>query len=93
VISFAISTGISTHILEKLPIPKFDVTNTLHKELADLSTDCHKLASKGDQLAIGEAETRVDNAVASLWRIRANQLATIQATLTELESGGDEEEE
>ena len=34
VLSFAISTGVSTHILDKLPIPQFDPKNPLHKELA-----------------------------------------------------------
>jgi N-6 DNA Methylase len=91
VVSFAISTGISTHILEKLPIPKFDVTNPLHTHLAELSSNCHRSASKADEVNLREAEIAIDNAVGKLWGMTTDELITIQTTLREFE--GTEEEE
>jgi hypothetical protein len=92
VVSFAISTGISTHILEKLPIPKFDEGNPLHKRLAQLSMSCHESVSKGDERTVAESEIMIDEAVKELWRMSPDELATIQNTLREFE-GAEEEEE
>jgi hypothetical protein len=81
VLSFAISTGISTHILDKLPIPRFDDSDSLHRELARLSMECHKLARKGDEGTLKEAETLIDRSVARLWRVSRQQLKTITDTV------------
>jgi hypothetical protein len=81
VLSFAISTGVSTHILDKLPIPRFDDTDSLHLELARLSMECHKLASKGNEDALEEAEKLVDRSVARLWHVSRQQLKTITDTV------------
>jgi hypothetical protein len=35
--SYAVTTGISTHILRRIPIPRFEPSNTLHIRLSELS--------------------------------------------------------
>ena len=93
VLSFAISTGISTHILEKLPIPRFSDANPLHRQLAQLSMDCHRLAPQGDEKSIDEAERKIDKAVAELWSISVDELKTVQATLEEFQGTQEDQDD
>ncbi|MEM0476246.1 MAG: hypothetical protein QW367_01220 [Candidatus Aenigmatarchaeota archaeon] len=44
--SYVIETGISTHILEHVYIPKFNPNNELHLKLSELSKKAHELAKK-----------------------------------------------
>jgi hypothetical protein len=84
VLSFAISTGISTHILDKLPIPRFQEADSLHTELAQLSMDCHSAATVGDERKISHAEEQIDISVARLWRTTRAQLKTIRDTVQQV---------
>jgi hypothetical protein len=84
VLSFAISTGISTHILDKLPIPRFDDADRLHRILARLSVCCHKYVKDGDERKAHKAETMIDQSVAKLWGISREQLKTLVETLQQV---------
>ena len=46
VASYVIETAISTHILEKIKIPKFDSSNSLHLKLSELSKKAHQLTKQ-----------------------------------------------
>jgi len=91
VLSFAISTGISTHILDKLPIPQFDQRVALHSQVSQLAMQCHTLTKSGDKDGVRMAEALIDKAVAKLWHINSDQLITIQNTVQHV--GGEAEEE
>jgi hypothetical protein len=91
VLSFAISTGISTHILEKIPIPMFKSKDAIHRKIALLSAQCHKLAQKHQAEKIKEKEAQIDSAVGKLWKVSKDQLETIQQTV--LQVGEDENDE
>jgi hypothetical protein len=81
VMSFAISTGISTHILDKLPIPRFNEENQSHRALADLALQCQKAVRTKDAAKITKLERRIDQEVGKLWQITDTQLEVIQTTL------------
>jgi hypothetical protein len=42
VASYAVATGVSTHILERIPIPRFDPKDELHKKIASKSASFRK---------------------------------------------------
>ncbi|HAO80390.1 MAG TPA: hypothetical protein DCQ92_15765, partial [Verrucomicrobia subdivision 3 bacterium] len=69
--SYAIETQTSTHVLENVRLPKFDVENQQHLRLAELSKTAHALAaeSKPDTKRLEEIETDIDKAAAELWDI------------------------
>ncbi|MCK4818822.1 hypothetical protein KA005_23820, partial [bacterium] len=69
VMSYSISTGISTHILDHLPIPQYSSKNLLHKKLSDLSKRCHHAAANGEINTLITHVKDVDIAAAQLWDI------------------------
>jgi hypothetical protein len=42
VASYAVGTGVSTHILERVPIPRFDSKNELHRNIASKAASFRK---------------------------------------------------
>ena len=84
VLSSAISTGISTHILDKLPIPRFDQNNPLHRDLANLSAECHRLIARDQASDLKQKEESIDATVGKLWNISRNQLQTILETVEQV---------
>jgi hypothetical protein len=93
VLSFAISTGISTHILEKIPIPMFNDKSPLHRKLALLSAECHRFARKHQAEKIRNNEALIDCAVAKLWHVGKEELETIQQTVMQVGDGDNAEED
>ena len=47
--SYAIATGISTHVLDRLPIPQFDVSDDLHRRISVLAANCRDAVQSGNQ--------------------------------------------
>jgi hypothetical protein len=84
VMSFAISTGVSTHILDKLPIPRFDLENEAHVALAELAAQCRQAARSEKTRELASLEHKIDAGVAKFWRINEAQLDVIQRTLEEV---------
>ncbi len=87
---FIIGTQISTHVLEKLKIPKFDKSLVIHTEVSSLSKRAHEIAPKaysGDEAAQAELrhlEEQIDRAAARLWGLSEEELQDIQRSLKEL---------
>jgi len=80
--SYAIATGISTHVLERLPIPKFDQKKDLHKGVVAAARDCMKSAEDGRELTNGEM--KLDDAVAKTFKISEADLKLIRRALKDL---------
>jgi len=84
VLSYAISTSTSTHVLDAVAVPRFSETDFRHARLADLAYQCHaaKRENKEDEVATLEAE--IDQIAAAVWNINDAELNTIQRALAEM---------
>jgi hypothetical protein len=65
VASYVVTTGISTHILQRVPMPRFDASNPLHVRLSEVSRDFREC---GTEIAL------LDGRLRELNRLVANQL-------------------
>jgi len=82
--SYVVSVSTSTHVLEHITVPQFDVVNPIHTRLASLSQQAHQLAAVGDEAGLAEVEAQVDEAAAELWGITDRELKEIRRSLEEL---------
>ena len=78
---YTTTTGISTHVLEHLAVPRFAAKNKLHLRLSDLSSACHAAAAKEDSKHLASFEAIIDKYVAKLWDITDDELRAIQEAL------------
>ena len=81
--SYAIATGISTHVLERLPIPRYDNASTAHRAVVEASRACRKAVAAEEQVASCEAAN--DRAVAKALEMTGDDLRTISNALTDLD--------
>lgn len=100
VASYVIETSISTHITERLRIPKFIANNSLHLKLSELSKRAHELAKqiyeeKRDELKenLQQIEEEIDKLVSKLYGITDGELDEIRKCLKILREGEVEESE
>src|SRR2546423_1344321 len=49
--SYALATGISTHVLDRLPIPRFNPRHKQHTQISEFAHDCSLLARRGESHA------------------------------------------
>jgi hypothetical protein len=94
VASYVIETGISTHVLEYIYIPKFNPKNKLHLKLSELSKKAHELAKRyyeqNDEDAkkeLEKIEEEIDKTVAEIYGITDEELEEIKRTLKILKEG------
>ena len=81
---YAITTSISTNVLDYIPIPKYESANTNHGRLADFSKNAHRAISIGDEIGIKEFEQGIDELVAEVWGLTKDELKEIQESLADL---------
>lgn len=74
VAGYTTTTGMSTHILEHVAIPRYSASNPLHVHLAELSEQCHEAAAHGYKERLTALEADVDKAAAELWGITDSEL-------------------
>lgn len=77
-------TGMSTHILENVSIPRFDPNDVLHLRIAHLSERCHDANANGDESTVTALGSEIDKASAQLWDITGNELKAIQDALKDM---------
>jgi hypothetical protein len=80
--SYAISTGISTHVLDRLPIPRFDQTKPEHQEIASVAGQCAEAAERGNDVT--DLEMDVNDCAAALFGLSEEELRAVQAALADL---------
>jgi hypothetical protein len=79
--SYAISTGISTHVLERLPIPRFDATIKSHRAIVDWARKCHEATLSGG----GESfQDELDKAVGGSLALSDADVEIVREALSEL---------
>lgn len=69
------------HVLEYIKIPKFDVKNTVHVRLAELSKEAHEYAKKDDKKALTKIENEIDKLVAKLYGLSQTELQSLKEQL------------
>jgi len=100
VASYVIETAISTHILNKIKIQKFNTKNPFHQKLSQLSQKAHEIAKKiyeenREDLKedLKKIEEEIDKTVAKLYEITDDELKEIRKCLMILKEGEIPEEE
>lgn len=73
----------SPHIMEYISIEKFTFKKPQHVQLSDLSRNCHRAASKGDEKLKGSLESKINEVAAELWSIKSKELDQIEQALKE----------
>ena len=87
ILSYAIATGISTHVLDRLPIAHFDEKHPLHRAVASAAQACHASATRGHRVA-DKLLDDLDKAVAALLEMSDSDLRAIRKGLREISSVG-----
>jgi len=82
--AYIVETQISTHVLKKICIPRYDPANPLHRRLVALSRRAHELATVEDAEALAAVEREIDEAAAEMWGISAEELEEIRRSLAEM---------
>ncbi len=84
--AFSKAASISTHnapaTLTEVRIPKFDVENSCHSELAEISARCHKQTAAG--IDVSDLEEQIDELAAELWGLTKEELKEIKNSLEEM---------
>ena len=83
---YTTTTGISTHVLQNVAIPRYKPDDGTHRTLSALSEKCHAAASVGDMAAVAVLESEIDAAAALLWNITPEELAAIHEALAEMKN-------
>jgi len=81
--AYFIETSISTHILNYIKLPKFDIRNALHLKLSKASEHAHQLKEAGKEHEVSVIEKQIDDLAAELWGITPKELEQIQKALKE----------
>lgn len=81
--AYTISTQQSTHILENIKIPRYDLKNETHKQLARLSTQCHEKVAAG--ISVTDLEEQIDELASELWGLSKEELKDIKESLEEMQ--------
>ena len=82
VLSYTVSTQLSTHILDNLAVPKFDPKNHIHTELSQLSELCHKKVEV--EISTTDLEEQIDELAKELWSLSKEEFKDIRDSLEEL---------
>jgi hypothetical protein len=67
------------HILQSICIPRYALHDKACRRVVEISSQCHRAASKADS----DAEAELDKAAAQVWDIPDDELAAIQSALQE----------
>ena len=98
--SYALSTGISTHVLNRLYIPQYDPLDALHKKIQALAADASNGASRNENIV--NLERDIDIQVGTMYGLSGGEVEILHSAHNELkplteaisadsESGGDED--
>jgi hypothetical protein len=80
--SYAIATGISTHVLDRLPIPQFNDSDDLHKRISMLAAKCREAVELGTNVESFESE--LNDLVGSALGLSSADVAAIESALAEI---------
>jgi hypothetical protein len=73
------------HVLDNINIPKYDSSNKLHRELAELSQQAHQASAEDKHEQVAEIEEQIDKLAARLWSLSDEEVNEITLSLQELQ--------
>jgi SAM-dependent methyltransferase len=82
--AYAIAIQQDPHVFENARVPRFAPGNPIHRRLAELSREAHRIAS-GQALmeSLAAVEQEIDACAAQVWGLTAEELEAAQAALRE----------
>jgi len=69
-------------VLDRISVPLFDRTNSIHQDLSYLSQQCHKKTESG--IDVFDLEEQIDELSAEIWGLTSEELQDIKDDLEEL---------
>jgi hypothetical protein len=96
VLSYTITTQISTHVLNNIKVPQYDSDNAAHKAMVEVAKRSVKAAAKGDELS--ELDIEIDEVSRPIWGASSSEMNILQEALGEIREAlaqviGDEDDE
>lgn len=93
VLSYTITTQISTHVLEHIGVPQFDSSNAEHSAVVEIAKKAAKAAEEGT--ALDDIDREIDDVTRLVWGATKTQVKTLREALGEIrealsEIAGDE---
>lgn len=82
VLSYTITTQISTHVLEHIGVPQFDPSNEDHSAIVEIAESAVIAAEQGSGLE--KVDNDIDDVTRPLWGATKNQVKTLQEALGEM---------
>jgi hypothetical protein len=79
--SYGIDTSTSTHLLDYVAIPRFNVANPVHRNVSNLGAEAARLARLARDADVLEIEARVDRAVSELCGLEGHELTGMRSEL------------
>jgi hypothetical protein len=100
VLSYTITTQISTHVLNNIKVPQFDSEDSAHIAVVDIAKKCVKAAADGASAILSELDVELDEATRSIWGASSAEISSLREALGEIREAlsqtkneSDEEEE
>ncbi|HWE84569.1 MAG TPA: N-6 DNA methylase [Terracidiphilus sp.] len=84
VLSYTITTQISTHVLNNIKVPQFDPGDTAHKAVVDVAKRCVKAASDGESVTLSGLDVELDEAARSIWGASSGEMSVLREALGEI---------
>jgi len=84
VVSYAVQTSTTTHVLNYVPVPNYQETSELHRQIASLCQRGHAAVGKGDEKQVLACKAELDTSAARLWGLTDAELKDIQDSLQDL---------
>ena len=88
VAAYTTTTGISTHVLENVKVPRFDEHNAVHIRMSNLSVECHRVVSDGCIEQVTSQQSEINDLVSQIWGITKAELNAIDQYLEPFKKTG-----
>ena len=98
VLSYTITTQISTHVLNNIGVPEYDSQNAAHKAIVEVAKKSVKAAANGDLAKLSELDVELDEATRPVWGASSAEISALREALGEIrealaQAKGEEDEE
>jgi hypothetical protein len=86
VASYAVSTAITTHVLNYVSVPKYNPRSETHRSIRKACAEAHRAAAAEDREHLESCQELLDGFAGELWGLSAAELVDVQKSLKDLQS-------